>query len=335
MGLAGAGWSGDNDGAGFSGKDKATATGGPEVEAHNPYRFNSKRWDPATGGYDMGFRDYSPGLNRFLTRDMYNGALSDLRLGSDPWTGNRYAFAGGNPITGIEYDGHCPMADEGGCDTNANYEIYVPPAASDTGAGSSEDDSVSDYRTPARSHPDRILEMGDGCSHGQRFGCSLPVGGFKALGDDGYGPYVKTTGDKGADFVFLLSTFGLPGGGATRGVLAIRATQAAKLAPAAKSVDNILPTPQVGSTKLQNLVDNLYTGTTNPNRVGNGTTMDAILNEIAMGVPTRGRMHMTKGKETLSGLKNWLRRNPDAAYYDRLVAQSLTDELSLVLRGGR
>ena len=47
----------------------------------------------------MGFRDYNPGLNRFLTRDMYNGALADLNLGTDPYTGNRYAFAGGNPIT--------------------------------------------------------------------------------------------------------------------------------------------------------------------------------------------------------------------------------------------
>jgi RHS repeat-associated protein len=90
---------GQNDATGFTGKDKATATGGPEVEAYNPYRFNSKRWDPATGGYNMGFRDYSPGLNRFLTRDMYNGALADLRLGGDPWSTNRYAFAGGNPAS--------------------------------------------------------------------------------------------------------------------------------------------------------------------------------------------------------------------------------------------
>jgi hypothetical protein len=57
----------------------------------------------------MGFRDFNPGLNRFLTRDSYNGALADLNLGLDPWTGNRYAFAGGNPITGIEGDGHCPV----------------------------------------------------------------------------------------------------------------------------------------------------------------------------------------------------------------------------------
>ncbi|EHR51373.1 hypothetical protein SacmaDRAFT_3144 [Saccharomonospora marina XMU15] len=102
---------------------------------------------------------------------------------------------------------------------------------------------------------------------------------------------------------------------------------------AAKTVDNILPTPQVANPKLQNLVNNLYKGTTNPNRVGNGTTMDAIRNELATGVPTGGRMHTTKGQETLNGLNKWLRRNKDGDYYDRLVAQSLADELSLVLRG--
>jgi hypothetical protein len=29
----------------------------------------------------MGFRDYNPGLNRFTTRDNYNGALADQNLG--------------------------------------------------------------------------------------------------------------------------------------------------------------------------------------------------------------------------------------------------------------
>jgi RHS repeat-associated protein len=54
----------------------------------------------------MGFRDYDPGLNRFLSRDSYNGALADLDLGLNPWTMNRYGFAGGNPVSFIELDGH-------------------------------------------------------------------------------------------------------------------------------------------------------------------------------------------------------------------------------------
>lgn len=103
---------------------------------------------------------------------------------------------------------------------------------------------------------------------------------------------------------------------------------------AANTARNVLPTPQVSSTRLQNLVDNLYKGTTNPNRVGNGTTMDAIRSEVATGVTTGGRMHTVKGQETLQGLNNWLRRNPDAPYHDRLVAQSLADELAQVLGGG-
>ncbi|MEU8678890.1 RHS repeat-associated core domain-containing protein, partial [Streptomyces sp. NPDC048560] len=97
---------GKDDEAEFTGIDKPEAAQ-PDKEAYNPYRFNSKRWDAASGTYDMGFRDYNPGLNRFTTRDMYNGALADMRLGSDPYTGNRYAFSGGNPVSNVELDGHC------------------------------------------------------------------------------------------------------------------------------------------------------------------------------------------------------------------------------------
>jgi RHS repeat-associated protein len=96
---------GSDDKSEFTGIDKPNA-GDPTKEAYNPYRFNAKRWDAKSGTYDMGFRDYDPGLNRFTTRDMYDGALADMDLGTDPFTSNRYAFAGGNPVSGIEIDGH-------------------------------------------------------------------------------------------------------------------------------------------------------------------------------------------------------------------------------------
>ncbi|MEW2402811.1 DNRLRE domain-containing protein [Streptomyces sp. NPDC046862] len=96
---------GKDDTSEFTGIDKPSPTD-PTKEAYNPYRFNAKRWDAQSGTYDMGFRNYDPGLNRFTTRDMYNGALADMNLGADPFTGNRYAFTGGNPISGIELDGH-------------------------------------------------------------------------------------------------------------------------------------------------------------------------------------------------------------------------------------
>ncbi len=94
------------------------------------------RWDSASGQYDMGFRNYAPGLNQFLTRDMYNGALADMRLTTDPFTGNRYTFGAGNPVSNIEIDGHT-QCDAGYCPTqsqtqqvtkrqNATFNPYQP-----------------------------------------------------------------------------------------------------------------------------------------------------------------------------------------------------------------
>ncbi|MEV0489525.1 DNRLRE domain-containing protein [Streptomyces atratus] len=96
---------GNDDRSQFTGADKEDASN-PDAEPYNAFRFNAARWDKGAGTYDMGFRNYSPGLNRFLTRDSYAGALADMSLASDPFTGNRYAFAGGNPISFVEIDGH-------------------------------------------------------------------------------------------------------------------------------------------------------------------------------------------------------------------------------------
>jgi RHS repeat-associated protein len=96
---------GSNDDSQFTGADKP-GTAGPDSEPYNAFRFNSSRWDGTSGTYDMGFRNYDPGMNRFLTRDSYGGALADMSLAADPFTGNRYAFAGGNPISFVELDGH-------------------------------------------------------------------------------------------------------------------------------------------------------------------------------------------------------------------------------------
>ncbi|ELS57260.1 golvesin C-terminal-like domain-containing protein [Streptomyces viridochromogenes] len=96
---------GSDDEGRFTGADKPDAAN-PDKEAYNEYRYNAHRYDDGSGTYDMGFRNYDPGLNRFLTRDMFGGALDDMALATDPYTGNRYAFAGGNPISFVELDGH-------------------------------------------------------------------------------------------------------------------------------------------------------------------------------------------------------------------------------------
>jgi RHS repeat-associated protein len=120
---------GTDDKSEFTGIDKPDAAD-PTKEAYNPYRFNAKRWDAQSGTYDMGFRDYNPGLNRFTTRDMYNGALADMNLGADPYTGNRYAFTGGNPTSRVEYDGHMICAEAGVCGSDAYLSQYYKDKSS-------------------------------------------------------------------------------------------------------------------------------------------------------------------------------------------------------------
>ncbi|WP_371129627.1 DNRLRE domain-containing protein [Streptomyces sp. TLI_105] len=127
---------GDADQSEFTGIDKPD-TANPDAEGYNPYRFNGKRWDPSSGTYDMGFRSYDPGLNRFTTRDMYSGALSDMSLGADPFTGNRYAFTGGNPTSRVEVDGHHDRCETGigpGC--MADLDRNISSGTSQTGRGS-------------------------------------------------------------------------------------------------------------------------------------------------------------------------------------------------------
>lgn len=93
------------------------------------------------------------------------------------------------------------------------------------------------------------------------------------------------------------------------------------------AAEGALTTPRVGSAKLQNIIDDLYKGTTNPGRVGTGTTADAIRYELRTGEQVFGRSHIQKGEDYVRGIENWLKRNPDAAFYDRLVGRSVADDL--------
>ena len=46
----------------------------------------------------LGARLYDPGIRRFTTADSFVASALDVALGSDPLTGNRYLFAGANPV---------------------------------------------------------------------------------------------------------------------------------------------------------------------------------------------------------------------------------------------
>ena len=85
--------------------------------------------------------------------------------------------------------------------------------------------------------------------------------------------------------------------------------------------------------KLKNLVNDLYKGAKGPNPIGTGSTADAVRNELLTGLPTHGRFHSQKAQEYINALTKWLRNNPNASHQDRLVAQSLLDDLTAALGG--
>jgi hypothetical protein len=85
--------------------------------------------------------------------------------------------------------------------------------------------------------------------------------------------------------------------------------------------------------RLRNIVDQLWKGSTNPDRVGDGTTMDAARWEIRSGQLTHGHDHIAKSRDMLNGLDKWLRANEKTATpADVRWARRLQAELVEILR---
>jgi RHS repeat-associated protein len=80
----------------------------------NKYRFEGFYYDSGVATYDLLARPYRPDSGQFLVSDRFQDALGDQQLAADPLTQNRYAFAGGNPTSNVEYDGHAVCNDPGG-----------------------------------------------------------------------------------------------------------------------------------------------------------------------------------------------------------------------------
>lgn len=94
----------------------------------NPYRYSAKRWDSGSGSIDMGARRFGPDMTSFFQQDRFTGALADLGLSIDPLSQNRYALAGGNPVSFVEWDGHMTIPDGKGGASEAAMPISQPTA---------------------------------------------------------------------------------------------------------------------------------------------------------------------------------------------------------------
>lgn len=80
------------------GEDRGTVAVGTGGLPPNPYRFHGQYLDSATGLYKMGLRYYSPKYARWTQQDSIESI-------GDPSNGNRYAFAGDDPINNTDPSG--------------------------------------------------------------------------------------------------------------------------------------------------------------------------------------------------------------------------------------
>ena len=95
------------------------------------------------------------------------------------------------------------------------------------------------------------------------------------------------------------------------------------------SIDN---KPTVSNEKLNNIVNDLYKGQGGPNTIGNGTTMDAVRNEILTGKPTNGKFHTSKLNDYVNALEKRLRAG-DLNNHDAEVAKRLLEDAKNALLG--
>jgi RHS repeat-associated protein len=86
----------------------------PTTNPFNAFRFNDKRFDSGSRSFQMGARHYEPDDGRFLQQDFLRNATGEFGISTDPANENRYGFAGGNPVSFVESDGHMVVPDGGG-----------------------------------------------------------------------------------------------------------------------------------------------------------------------------------------------------------------------------
>jgi hypothetical protein len=92
------------------------------------------------------------------------------------------------------------------------------------------------------------------------------------------------------------------------------------------------PKPSAGSSKLQNIVDDIWKHAGRPGSKGDGTTFDALRNEIRTGKPSAGKFHYQKAADLMSGLQKVI-ADPATSAADRQLARDLLEQFSDAWKG--
>ena len=88
--------------------------------------------------------------------------------------------------------------------------------------------------------------------------------------------------------------------------------------------------PKAENNKLNNIIEDIFKGQkiskSSRKCIGNGTTMDAIRNELRTGEPTGGYFHSSKGESLIVAINKLLNENI-LSEKDASIAQTLLKDL--------
>ena len=85
----------------------------------------------------------------------------------------------------------------------------------------------------------------------------------------------------------------------------------------------------VSNTKLQSIIDEIYKAQGKKGQIGNGTTMDAIMNERKTGKATKDSFHSKKARNAIRALDNI--RDRKMTIYDKKIIRALRESLRKAL----
>jgi RHS repeat-associated protein len=273
----------------------------PLIASDNSHRFTGHERDSSTGFDYMMARYFSATLARFPSPDSFAGSAKV----ESPQTWNRYSYVGNDPLNANDPTGLFPSK-------RGAYDFAVKALEEFKSVMDNVSNFLVDTAVGAGQEViDEATTVHNGLAETTNVGLSL----FTDARVPEFGYSEPSNSVQGHAMIAMgIASFFVPGG-------------------QAGAAEEILSTPRVASGKLQNLLNDLYKGTTNPGRIGNGTTADAIRHELATGQSVGGVFHSDKGAQYANGLQNWLQKNPTAAYGDRLAAQSVLNDLRNALRG--
>lgn len=92
------------------------------------------------------------------------------------------------------------------------------------------------------------------------------------------------------------------------------------------------PKPTAGSSKLRNIIDDIWKHAGRPGSKGDGTTFDALRNEIRTGKPSAGKFHYQKAADLMTGLHKVL-ADPATSASDRALAEDLLRQFADAWKG--